>query len=432
MKRKHYGPHKGNWWSYEKAKLWIRKKSKKYDIHSEPTWKAYCKKYKVPKGMPLAPKKVYGAEYISDTDFFGYKKRQWLTYEQAKQWVREVSKTHDISSDTKWRAFLRKHKKPKNIPSSPRAVYGAEYISDTDFFGYTPIEKYVSYEKAKIWMHKISKQYGVDSYTKWRKFINEYDVPSYIPTSPRAAYGKDYISDADYFGKPERAWLTYAAAKKYLAKFKITSRPKFNKWYKEKGPKFIPRQPSEFYGDDWVSWPDFLSKGKFYKDVPYDEAIKWVHKQKIKTSTEWRVWCREKRIPQGIPVNPDAHYSEWVSWPTWLGKNASSKVSAQEKNTSILFILHEAGMPSNVYTIGIEKDGIKALELWQDFDKFQIYKLYKFEIGLGETLNQILTNNCTQWWESDSDNQYLVQNIYSLENDLQRVFDPILLNKSNR
>lgn len=289
--------------------------------------------------------------------------------------------------------------------------------------------KWWSYENTKNWVQKIAPIHKITSYEKWIKFTTEFQIPEGVPTNPRRTYKDKYISDYDFFGNSVRPYLSYEAAKTYLKPFKIKSYRAWLAWYVKNRPLFIPSNPPRFYEDAWVSYNDFLSTGKGEPKVKYYEAIKWVHKQKIKSNTEWRLWCKENKIPKGIPHRPDLAYAEWVNWPTWLGKSISARLSVQEKNTSILFILQESDTPSNVYTIGIEKDGLKELEMWKDFKQFTICKLYEFEVGKGNLLNQIISENCTVWWEAEEDNQYLVSNIYSLVGELDYYFKQLIIDK---
>lgn len=287
-------------------------------------------------------------------------------------------------------------------------------------------KKYLPIEETKKWFKNVSQKYDITSHSKWHNIIKEYDIPKNIPKYLHIAYKGKYSSIGDFFHKPIRIYLTYDAAKKYLFQFNLTSYSVWREWYIINKPKFIPSEPRRFYMDyGWISWNDFLGNDKEYNFVSYNEAIKWVHKLKLTSMIQWNTMCVEGKIPKNIPHRPESYYEEWHSWGFWLGKTLSDKLNIQEQNTSIIFILHQENYPSNVYTIGIEKDGIIELEKWTKINNFKIYKLYNFEIGKGEILNHILDNNCSPWEENLNNNEYLVPNIFSLTCDLEYIFKPV-------
>jgi predicted helicase len=66
---------------------------------------------------------------------------------------------------------------------------------------------------------------------------------------------------------------------------------------------------------------------------PYDEAVKWVHKLKLKNAAEWRAYRRGERKdlpskPHDIPGDPQDSYGEEFrqkgGWGAWLGTGAIS------------------------------------------------------------------------------------------------------------
>ena len=50
-------------------------------------------------------------------------------------------------------------------------------------------------------------------------------------------------------------------------------------------------------------------------------GVAQVRKTKLRSETEWRVWCKTKARPNDIPSTPDNVYKEqgWQGWGHWLG-----------------------------------------------------------------------------------------------------------------
>lgn len=293
-------------------------------------------------------------------------------------------------------------------------------------------KKYVPFEEFKNWMKKISPLYGINSYKKWFKIVSEYEIPKNIPKYPNIEYKNKIKSSDEFFFKPVRIYLTYDAAKLYISKYNLNTFSEWREWYVKNKPSFIPSEPCRFYKDyGWISWNDFLSNGKLNYWLPYDQAIKYVHKLKIKNQKEWRKLCLDGKIPKEIPHRPDVVYKEWNNLSEWLGITLSDILKVKDNNTSILFILHENGHPSNVYTIGIEKDGLFGLENWDEIENFKIIKLFEFTKDKKERFNQILNDNCSPWLDFEDSNIFIVQNIYSLISELEFIFKNIKIEKQN-
>ena len=62
----------------------------------------------------------------------------------------------------------------------------------------------------------------------------------------------------------------------------------------------------------------------------YEDAIKYIHKLKLKSSSEWKSYSKSDLIPSYIPKDPRIKYkySGWISMGDWLG---TGKVADQNK-----------------------------------------------------------------------------------------------------
>jgi hypothetical protein len=92
----------------------------------------------------------------------------------------------------------------------------------------------------------------------------------------------------------------------------------------------IPKEPSQVYKNEWISWDDFLNKN-VEKFVNYDVAKKMVSKFNIKSYKEWVIFIKSGQKPHEIPNKPNTYYTRrdtWISWGEFLQTNivSSSKM----------------------------------------------------------------------------------------------------------
>lgn len=82
-------------------------------------------------------------------------------------------------------------------------------------------------------------------------------------------------------------------------------------------------KPEQFYPDSFEGWGSFLApKNKFISYEAAREVVRtFVLKstgENLKTSGDWRAFCREGKRPPFIPALPDRDYPDFVSWQHFL------------------------------------------------------------------------------------------------------------------
>lgn len=96
-----------------------------------------------------------------------------------------------------------------------------------------------------------------------------------------------------------------------------------DEWLQHTKPSGIPSKPYNTYFNEWVSWGDFLGTGVIASyNVEYrnkEEAIKFVHKLKLKNREEWTNYCKSGDKPNDIPNSFWNIYN--ISTGEWLGTN---------------------------------------------------------------------------------------------------------------
>jgi len=110
--------------SYTEAKKYAR--SLKLKNGSE--WRAFCKTGKIPKDIPKDPQKSFKKGWKSWRDFLGTdnianKKRQLLSFKQAREEARRLAKYYKIKTANDWIKACRTGLIPKSLPANPWITY---------------------------------------------------------------------------------------------------------------------------------------------------------------------------------------------------------------------------------------------------------------------------------------------------------------------
>lgn len=254
--------------SYKKCKEWVSKNLK--SITTQAKWKKITSE--LPLDIPKDPQVSYkNIGWISWGDFLGtgnIHKGIFLSYEEAKKWVKENSLTKNIKSRKEWKEI--NNKLPDFITKDPITYYTrrGEWKGWGDFLGTGRVANmnvakyFVNYNEAKKWVNEnLSKK--INTQDKWKKNTN--NIPLFIPKNPQQYYKKtgDWIS-WNHFLENGRGYnfLSYNEAKKWIKKSKFKG-IKLSEWRKQTHnlPSFIPKEPYSFYKKigTWINWNDFIN-----------------------------------------------------------------------------------------------------------------------------------------------------------------------------
>lgn len=168
---------------------------------------------------------------------------------------------------------------------------------------------------------------GLTSYYQYTQLCASGNRPDYLPSN-LSSYYNDYPgwdkfiklgelaakSNNTYFG------VTYSELKYILKRKNISSKSAFLKAHRSgELPPGTPLSPDSYYSE-FEGWDLFLPKKA--PKIGYEEAKKIIHPHMLKSSYQWRNFCRDGHKPDGIPVLPDRDYDEFVSWEDFLGYKA--------------------------------------------------------------------------------------------------------------
>ena len=190
-------------------------------------WREYCKGAiegikPLPDDIPTSPDIIYKDEYISISDWLGYKGQKrpkkdsklediWMPFEEARDFSRNLG----LKSSIEWREYvagkLKNHKpKPENIPAMPYVTYknyGDFWIDWNDWLGNDSttkkkVKEPLPFEEAR----KFVRSLGLKNTYEWEDYKKgklEYlePIPANIPKSPSSYYKNDgWIGMHDWLG----------------------------------------------------------------------------------------------------------------------------------------------------------------------------------------------------------------------------------------
>jgi superfamily II DNA or RNA helicase len=330
-------------------------------LKSQAEWLKFCKgqlpeKGMLPKNVPTHPDQTYknkGWENLGDwlgTGNIANRFRKYIPFEQAREFVRRSG----LTSSAEWLKFCRgqlseKGTLPLSIPSNPHMAYkGNGWKNWGDWLGTGTIapmlREYLPFEEAREFVRGL----GLKGQAEWRKFCKgqlpeKGTLPLSIPFKPDHVYKDNgWTSMGDWLGTGTIAhkfyeYLPFEEAREFVSGLGLKSSTEWWKFCKgqlpEKGsrPINIPSQPHEVYKDNgWKSMGDWLGTGNVAKYLrecrSFYEAREFVRGLGLKSSTEWRNFCRgqlpEKgKLPEDIPTNPHRTYKNkgWKGFGDWLG-----------------------------------------------------------------------------------------------------------------
>jgi len=105
-------------------------------LKTQKEWLNYCKSGNRPKDIPANPSRIYKNQGWKDTgDWLGtgtiaYRKRNYRSFKEAKNKVRELAKEHGLKNSNDWSEFVKSGNKPDNIPANPGSYYKKKKSGD--------------------------------------------------------------------------------------------------------------------------------------------------------------------------------------------------------------------------------------------------------------------------------------------------------------
>lgn len=327
---------RGGWQSFAKSRKFVRT----LKLKSRNEWHKYCKGNlknlpKKPVNIPNNPNEVY-KEWVSMGDWLGSgviasQHMKFKSFSEAKKFSQSLG----LKSYTEWRLYSsgklkNMPKKPNNIPGSPPKRYKNDWRGWPDWLGTntkSSRHKWPTFEKARDQAIVLAKKYDLKNQKDWNQFVKDPKFNFDIPKAPKQVYkNKGFKGYYHWLGSDSDRFFSLNEAINIVKNKNLNSRSEYIIWAKKynnsisKREKKLPLKPE--YNKGWVSWLEFLNNHW----LKYEEAKVLAQRTGAKSQTEWRLICKNKKIPMGVPHNPNTVYKNkgWSSWGDWLNTGRPS------------------------------------------------------------------------------------------------------------
>ena len=198
-------------------------------------------------------------------------KKQWRSYESAKQHVQSLG----IKTSRQFQKWSRSGQRPEDFPSNPRNTYKSEWKSWGEFLGTSNVHKkdVRSYESAKQYVQ----DQGIKTRNQFREWAQSDDRPADIPLRPDYVYRLKWISWSEFLGTgrgSKKGWRSYESAEALMKELGISEERQFRKWRRSgERPLDFPSNPDRVYKSEWNGWGAFLWDSELSEGIGLSEAI---------------------------------------------------------------------------------------------------------------------------------------------------------------
>ncbi len=155
----------------------------------------------------------------------------------------------------------------------------------------------------------------------WYDIISNGGLPADIPRAPFSVYKeKGWINWRDWTGRNK---LSYDDAREFSRSLNLKTSIDWREYCKaNKLPPGMPSRPDRLYKDNgWNGWTDWLAYEKQERWRPFEEARDFARSLGFMKESEWKSYCFSGKRPPDIPAHPWRAYKDkgWISIPDWLG-----------------------------------------------------------------------------------------------------------------
>jgi superfamily II DNA or RNA helicase len=316
----------------------------------------------VPVGMHMSLGRF--AEAISTRIWESVARVNWRKFEDARVFARGL----DLKSEYEWRDYVASDKKPPDIPANHEAVYAKSgWIGWGDWLGTgrvaTQNREYRVFKDARAFVQKL----GLKSAKEWKEYCDSCKKPDDIPDSPSMVYGDEWVSWGDWLGTGRvfrRYWRPFKKARAFVQKLGL-KRGKEWKEYCESGkkPDDIPYNPVAVYKDEWTNFGDWLGTGRRYANWrPFKEARAFVRKLGLKSESEWRNYVASGKKPADIPASPESGYAK-SGWISWFDWLGTGKTLNWRTFNKARAFVRKIGLQSRAEWEALCKSGKKPMDI---------------------------------------------------------------------
>ena len=333
----------------------------KLKLKNSAEWFAFCKGKiaglpKLPADIPVAPSRSYHkkgwkgmGDWLGTGNIANFLK-EYRSFSKARTFARKLK----LKSESEWRLFCKGKmpelgKLPSDIPKNPSGTYTDDgWAGMGDWLGTGTVApglmRFRPFPSARAFAHNLELKSGSEWFAFCRGEMPQLGkLPSDIPTTPYNTYAKKgWKGMGDWLGTGKIAtrfvkYRPFVEARAFAHKLKLMNRSEWLAFCRGKMPRLgklpadIPLAPSWVYARmGWNGMGDWLGTGiianQLKEYLPFRSARAFARKLKLKSETEWRLFCRGEmpqlgKRPLDIPARPEKTYAKkgWQSIGDWLG-----------------------------------------------------------------------------------------------------------------
>ena len=254
--------------------------------------------------------------------------------------AREFVQKLGIKTIKEWQQYYKSGKCPNDIPRGLARHYrGKGWTGTKEFFG-TGVKEYLPIEKAK----KIVRELGIKTHREWVEFCAKGNKPVNIPSSPLYHYRNSGWKDwGDWLGTDSVInFRSFEEARDHVCKLGLSGQTEYVSLCRNKElPNDIPVSPNGVYKNKgWKGWRDFLGEKKD-TFLPFNDAREFAQNLNLNSAVQWRNYCSSGGKPKNIPSTPYEIYKEdgWKDWGDWLGTGRKSDFHFLDYSSAKKYVL---------------------------------------------------------------------------------------------
>jgi hypothetical protein len=198
------------------------------------------------------------------------------------------------------------------------------------------MKKFRDFESAR----EFARSLGLQSTKEWRAYTKSGDKPDDIPNSPDSTYKKNFKGYGDWLGtgtpsSRNRKYRSFEEARKFVRKLNLKNAHEWRAYcISGNKPYEITSVPERVYKNNgWIGLGDWLGTGtpssRNRKYRSFEDAKEFVHKLKLKSTTEWNEYCKSGNKPDDIPQSlRNTYKNKYKGMGDWLG---TGRIADQKK-----------------------------------------------------------------------------------------------------
>ena len=312
---------RANWRGFEEARAFVHA----FGFKTSHDWEVYARSPNRPPDIPVWPAYIYaGKGWRSWRDWLGAGRTSPIKDVRPFVEARAFARTLKLANRDEWEHFAKSSRRPGDIPTQPWKRYSNEGWGGIDDWLGTKRRPRIENKRPFASARKFARSLGLKSLKEWNEYAASGRLPKDIPSDPAHAYrGHGWSNLADWLGLGER-YLQFKEARSFVHRLKLRSAAEWRIYSSSgKRPSNIPSAPYRAYENSgWKNWADWIGAEK--KKRPFVEARAFARSLKLGSIREWRSYARSGKLPPDIPARPEdalAYGKEgWVNYVDWLGK----------------------------------------------------------------------------------------------------------------